>query len=165
MVFGSLDDLFDINGFNRVSTWLKADAANPETEGYTWIQWLSAKTDPAFVRDYDRPVFNGSATLPTSYKWTQLNVPGWYGNSLNNPGGVYDDVYLATGANAAARVEIGDASEYEDCTELSIMPSVSWADSEIKVIVKTKGNQTISQKYLFIFNGENELITEGIQIP
>lgn len=162
---GDLDDLFDVDGFNRVAVWLRADPAAPETEGYTWIQWLSAKTAPAFTREHIKPVFNAGATSPTSYQWNQLNVPGWFGNSLVNPGGVYDDVYLATGANAPARVEVGDAPDYEDCTELSIMPSLSWTDSEIKVIVKTKGTETISQKYIFIFDGQNELIADGIAIP
>src|SRR5690554_2763504 len=161
----SLDELFDIDGFNRVAVWLKADPSAPQTEGYTWIQWLSAKSAPAFTRVHDMPVFNGGATTPTSAQWNQLNVPGWFGNSLVNPGGVYDDVYLATGPSAAARVEVGDAPVYADCTELSIMPSISWTDSEIKVRVKTKGTQTISQKYIFIFDAQNELIAEGIAIP
>ncbi len=162
---GSLDDLFDMDGFNRVAVWLRADPESPETAGYTWIHWLSAKTNPAFTREHILPVFNARATSPTSYQWNQLNVPGWFGNDLTNPGGVYDDVYLATGANAAARVEVGDAPDYEDCTELSIMPSLSWTDSEIKVVVKTKGTETISGKYLFIFDSNNELITDGIAIP
>ena len=144
---------------------MRPDPAAPETQGYTWAQWLSAKTAPAFTQERIKPVFNGETTSPTSYQWNQLNVPGWFGNSLVNPGGVYDDVYLATGANAPARVEVGDAPVYEDCTELSIMPSLSWTDSEIKVIVKTKGTETIAQKYIFIFNGQNALIADGIAIP
>lgn len=162
---GSLDDLFDIDGFNRVAVWVRAHPDEPAASGYTWIQWLSSKTNPIFTREHIKPVFNALATSPTSYQWNQWNVPGWFGNSLVNPGGVYDDVYLSTGANAPARVEIGDAPDYEDCTELSIMPPTSWSDTEIKVIVKTKGTETISQKYLFIFNGSNQLIEGGIQIP
>ncbi|MBE8723244.1 hypothetical protein [Sphingobacterium pedocola] len=161
----SLDDLFDMDGFNRITTWLRADPAAPQTQGYTWIQWLSAKTMPIFTREHIKPVFNGEASGSTSYQWNQLNVPGWFGNSLVNPGGVYDDVYLATGPNAPARVEVGDAPVYANCTELSIMPSTSWTDSQIKVIVKTKGQGTISQQYLFVFDGNNELITGGIAIP
>jgi hypothetical protein len=161
----SLDELFDIDGFNRMTAWVRADPAEPAAKGYTWIQWLSAKTAPAFTREHIKPVFNAGATSPTSYQWNQLNVPGWFGNSLVNPGGVYDDIYLATGANSPARVEIGDAPDYADCTELSIMPSTSWSDTEIKVIVKTKRTETISQKYLFVFNGSNELIEGGILIP
>lgn len=162
---GSLDNLFDIDGFNRVTTWLKADSANVQDAGYTWIQWLSAKTSPIFENEYEGPVFNARTTSPTSYQWNQFNVPGWYGNNLTNPGGVYDNVYLATGEHSPARVEIGDSATYEDCTQLTIMPALSWTDSEIQVIVKTKGEETISGKYLFIFSGQNQLLFEGIPIP
>ncbi|MBE8723245.1 hypothetical protein [Sphingobacterium pedocola] len=158
----SLDDLFDMDGFNRMTAWLRADPVNFQTQGYTWAQWLSAKTVTPWTREHHKAVFNGG---PASEKWNQLNVPGWFGNSLVNPGGVYDDVYLATGPDAPARVEVGDAPVYTNCTALSIMPSTSWTDSQIKVIVKAKGQETISQQYLFIFDGNNALIEEGIAIP
>jgi len=158
----SLDELFDIDGFNRMTAWLRADPVNYQTQGYTWAQWLSAKTGTPWVREHHKAVFNGG---PASEKWNQINIPGWFGNSLVNPGGVYDDVYVATGPNAPARVEVGDAPVYTNCTKLSILPSTSWTNSQIKVIVKTKGEGTISQQYLFIFNGNNQLIAGGITIP
>ena len=156
----SLDDIFDMDGYNRVAIWLRADPAAVATKGYTWIQWLSAKTTPIFQREHIKSIFNGEVTSPTSYHWNQLNVPGWYGNSLVNPGGVYDDIYLATGENAAARVEIGDAAKYDECKNLSIMPSLSWTNSQIEVLVKSKGNETISERYLFVFNGSNKMIVD-----
>lgn len=161
---GGLNELFDLNGFNRMTAWLKADPERPMTDGYTWFQMMSQKIGRTKALEYDKPVFNEGASNSTSTKWNQVNVPGWYGNNQSNTGGVYDDFYLATGDNAAARVEVGSLETYEDNTDLSILPATSWSDKKINVLVNFKGNSSIKGKYLFIFNGSNQLI-KSLKIP
>ncbi|MCH2534146.1 MAG: hypothetical protein MK008_06880 [Bdellovibrionales bacterium] len=161
---GGLDELFDLNGFNRMTAWLKADPQKPLTDGYTWFQMTSDKIGSTFNKEYNKPVFNEESSNSTSTKWNYFNLPGWYGNNQTNTGGVYDDLYMAIGPNAASRVEVGSKALYEDNVDLSILPSLTWTNNEIEVLVKFKDNMSIRGKYLFIFNAENQII-KTIKIP
>lgn len=68
-----------------------------------------------------------------------LHPEGWFG-SININGyardtarshPTFDDVYIATGGSANARVELGDHEDYDACTKLSILTATHWSSNQL----------------------------------
>jgi hypothetical protein len=103
-----------------------------------------------------KPWFTSSHTV---YGWNRVNVIGYArsGASFNSGHNwVVDDVYVATGENAAARVEIGNKSIYTDCTNLSISTIDSWSSASIKATIRTGRFGSGVQAYLFVIDANNK---------
>jgi hypothetical protein len=156
--FGGLgNSWFDWYEWIRITAWARAAATNPSVNnGDGFFQTLSQSHGPGGLDLSDRPTFPGG----TTEKFNQLNVPGWYrerGGSTVRPH--YDDLYLATGPGAAARVEIGNQSEYRNCTNLSMSLVRSWSASEIQVELRTNNDfDTLEGAWLFIHDADNNLV-------
>ena len=91
------------------------------------------------------------------YAWDRLSIVGYFrsGNSYPRDNYVIDDVYLAVGPNSAARVEIGNKSDYFSCTKMAISTPTSWSDTRINVTLR-EGNFNPGEKaYLFIVDADN----------
>lgn len=81
--------------------------------------------------------------------WHTLDLPG-YGRGDSNSVMYFDDVYIATGSNARARVEIGNASTYSACTNLAISTPTAWSSGQITATLR-QGSFTSGQSaYLFV---------------
>ncbi len=85
------------------------------------------------------------------FKW--LTMPYYV---AHDPGGsyeiLYDDVYLA---GSPARVEIGDSSSWDNCTNREIQEGISWTDTSITFRIRS----TVSipdGAYLYVINSDNE---------
>jgi len=118
--------------WHRFSAWIRADPGQPASAaGQNHFQILN-NIDPMWIWENDRPPFAGG-TPP--YRWQQWNVPGWI-RTRDDRGNVvtlYDDLYLAAGPNAAARVEIGNAPVYGDATRMAILEIDNWREDRIIV--------------------------------
>ena len=73
-----------------------------------------------------------------------LHSQGWFG-SININGfsrhtarshPTFDDVYIAIGESAGARVELGDQKDYWACTKLSILTVTHWSSSLLQATVR-----------------------------
>lgn len=91
--------------------------------------------------------------LPSGLDWERLNMPH-YGRTAPNSRPIYDDFYVAVGPNAQARVEIGNASVYENCTDLAISTHITWSDSQIGVVVRQGRFKEGDQAFLFVIDSE-----------
>ena len=90
-----------------------------------------------------------------AYEWTKVNFIGWAGNGpMAGAGAVYDDVYVATGANSQARVEIGDAPRYQDCKNLTVVAPYSWSSTRIVATVHTDVTKMMNKGYLFVVDAD-----------
>jgi len=95
---------------------------------------------------------------PSSGKWDRFTVPGWYGNGDNTHNEMtYDDIYVATGPNAAARVEIGDAPTYKNSRNLAISTPQTWGDSQIVFTVRAGPFKDLSHAYLYVVDANNNV--------
>jgi len=75
----------------------------------------------------------------------------------------FDDVYVATGPYARARVEIGDASSYANCSKIAIATAVTWADSQVTAIIRQGSFNTGDNAYLYLIDA-NGNVSNGQQI-
>lgn len=128
----------------RFTYYLKADAANPSTVNGLLRQHVLSNGVQYQKVVNDRPIF-AEGTVP--FQWQELHVPAWAreGEYQDGKAGartgvnvktLYDDIYMASGAGAAARVELSDASTLAASTKRAFCEHVSWAAGEIVVKIR-----------------------------
>lgn len=87
-----------------------------------------------------------------------------YGRSTQNSYPTFDDVYIATGDAAMARVEIGDQPIYEDCTNLAITTPTSWSDNSIATTIRQGSFQDGETAYIFVVDANGSVSENGYLI-
>ena len=134
--------------WNRMSTFLKAGATAQTDAGDAYFQ--IANGQEAITEYSDTPVIFANANSASGdfidYKWYGMSINGWMrdgvGGSDGSGAGIdtrYDDIYVSWGANAAARVELGDNAVYTSCTDLHIqhVTPANWATGQLGFNIDT----------------------------
>jgi hypothetical protein len=93
--------------------------------------------------------------------YNRIDFPGYTRTSASRP--IYDDIYIASGAGARARVEIGDNANYTQCKSLHVLPVTSWSDSSIQALVNSGNFKAGQTAYLFVIDASGN-ISSGKQI-
>lgn len=84
-----------------------------------------------------------------AWSWFRLHA---YARQDTNGQCYYDDAYVATGPGARARVEIGNAPNYDDCTNLAIFIVASWSNAVIRGQVRAGSFSAGNSVYLFVID-------------
>jgi len=92
----------------------------------------------------------GLYTLAAGGQFERWHLNG-YGRVTPNCVVSFDDAYVATGPNAQARVEIGNANTYAASTKLTILTPTAWSNSGITAQVN-KGPFESGPAYLYVFD-------------
>jgi hypothetical protein len=103
-------------------------------------------------------------TLESGYGWNALTMPGYGRGYTQNGMTLYDDVYLATGPGARARVEIGNAPKYERCSNLAISTVSSWADNQVMATIRIGSYSDGQQAYLYVVDSNGAVNDSGYPI-
>lgn len=106
---------------------------------------------------YNDAVYTGSKTSLVTragdVKYGYVNIIDWYGDEPNLTGSIYlDDVYFDT---TRARVEIGNAASWENCTKREIQIPTSWSNDSATITVN-KGSFTDGPAFLFVVDSNGE---------
>jgi len=139
-----------------MTSWVKAGDIPNVDAGDLYFQVANAEA--AIFEDVSNPVIFANGTPPNG--WTQLNIGGW-ARERTTQGGVkvlYDDVYVAWGANSAARVELGNASTYAACTDLAVCDRTSWSSNEIIANCREGGLNLANPTWLYVITSDNTTI-------
>ena len=91
----------------------------------------------------------GISSLHANDLWGLVRFPA-YARQDNVAKNYYDDIYVAIGAGAQARVEIGNNADYSDCTALAILTTRSWSDTLIRADVRHGSFDVNDNVYLFV---------------
>ncbi|MEQ6122316.1 T9SS type A sorting domain-containing protein [Reichenbachiella sp. MALMAid0571] len=154
----------------RFTIHMRADPTN--LTGWTsdaYVQTINATGQYEKIMD-DARVFDDdyrSETNIQTKQWDHISLPGWIGNwdgNRNYFDGVYDDIYIATGSGAAARVEIGNASSYSACTNLALTTPTSWSDNTIATTVRTGSFDEMDTVYLYVIDKDYNVNPTGYPI-
>lgn len=124
--------------WRRVTVAMK----NATSGAYVWQQEVSSGGYQ--IVDNQTSVVTAHSDDP----WNMFAVPG-FGRQGDNSAVYTDDVYVATGDGARARVEIGNNATYTSCTNLAIITPTSWSDNSITATVRS-GSFTSGTAYLFV---------------
>ncbi|HQI75020.1 MAG TPA: hypothetical protein PK384_00770 [Candidatus Latescibacteria bacterium] len=102
-------------------------------------------------------------TVDTGGKWTTLHFPG-YGRGDRNSQTYYDDIYVATGPGAMARVEIGNSSTYGTSTNLAVSTATSWSDTQVVATVRLGSFKSGQTAYLYIVDSNGNVNSSGYPV-
>jgi hypothetical protein len=96
----------------------------------------------------------------------QINFAGYVRStaSYTGPGShnyVLGNIYVATGANACARVEIGDSSTYTSCTKLQLCTVSSWSSTTITAVIRPGMVGSVNHNYLYYTDATNATTLVG----
>jgi len=161
---GTENHWFSFSDWNRFSVHMKAGNPDPILDkGLIFAQGLSEEFGQKTIIANDRTLFDGDDNVNDNAisQWTRLNFSGWHRSGGVNAvydhmtRGLYDDIYLATGSNSQARIEIGDASVYSDSTKLTIITPDNWSGTSIMATVREGGFSEGEQGYLFVVDSNN----------
>lgn len=150
--------------FRIVGNSLNPDISIDDSKDPDWWQWgewmrfsfwLECGPDPAHdpgrIRwqvvtegEQTQVVADGKDTIMAGgeppFAWKRLNIPGWSQNkdiSSDTVEALYDDIYLATGENANARLELTDNMTYENSTRMQLCDIQSWSSNRVSAILRT----------------------------
>ena len=157
---GKAPSWFGHNSWTRISSHIKAGATPNVDLGEAYFSATNGSL-PIFEVKKDVVIFEG-ANVQAPYQFQKLNITGWCRSKSGGSDGLgadvqflFDDIYLATGANAAARIEIGNAATYSACTDLAICKPESWANGEITATIKAGAFALTEQLWLHITLADN----------
>lgn len=105
----------------------------------------------------------GVVTIHAGETWDTLHFPG-YGRGDTNSQTYYDDIYVATGNGARARVEIGNAPKYTDCTNLAVLTPTSWSDAAIIATMRQGSFHMGDTAYIFVLDPDGVPNSRGYQV-
>jgi len=73
----------------------------------------------------------------------------------------FDDLYVAT---SPARIEIGNASTWAECTDKNVQPHLTWNENVIEVQVNTGAFQQGQTAYLYMIDSAGNVSNSGIGV-
>lgn len=164
---GSLDDTgtparYDGKWYTPLfskGTWMRVTVAmrNATSGGYAWQQEINGSSNS--VVDSVINVVTAHSDDP----WNVLVIPG-FGRSDNNSVVYIDDVYVATGAGARARVEMGNASTYSASTNLALITPTAWSDTSITATVRQGSFSDEESAYLYVVHADGTMNANGYPV-
>lgn len=157
-----IDNWWSKGNWMRITAWLEADPNAPTTKGHFRVQIWSAQHG-MYELDRSRPVFDADG--PTTKQYRYINFPGWMRDFPGNNGRpLYDDIYVSSGANAYARIELTDSTDYNKSTKFAIQKPISWTDNQVTFQVVAANIPDVSKAVIHVFNGAGDTSATGTAI-
>jgi len=139
----------DIADFNMaIGTWIRFSAyfKGSESAGEVKFWQVSSEGNEQLSLTNSNPY-----TQDDGHPWTWINFPG-YARGETGTYPQFDDIYIATGAAAQARIEIGNNATYANCTNLAVCTPTAWANGEITCTLRTGSFASDASCYLFVID-------------
>jgi hypothetical protein len=141
-----LPEFWQFAEWNTMSTYIRIDAAAPYEASTGVFEHVSESG--GYVRDvYSDNILSELEGLTP--EWDRLKVGAWY-RTAGDVRRIADDVYVAVGPGAAARIEIADAARIEDATRLAVSTADEWSAGRIAATVRLGGLDPSSELFLFV---------------
>lgn len=106
---------------------------------------------------------SNATTLHSGDSWNLVRFPA-YGRGDSTSKTYYDDIYIATGSAAQARVEIGNNPTYSTCTKLAITTPTFWSNTSITTTIRTGSFKNGDIAYLYVIDANGLVNTQGYPI-
>lgn len=119
------------DNYNYVTSYIKIADVNPNTTPIKY-SFESFNNSKHYYKDGDNTRYMSTAFQLTDFKFNRINIPGWWGNGDNTKfDGLYDDMYVAVGDNAQARVMITNSQILDASTYAIPVLTKTWSDGKI----------------------------------
>lgn len=154
---------WDWDNWMRISIWLKANESDPTSPGIVQFQSISAGKGLYSKTWTNKAVFDKDG--PAKKQFQNLNFPGWVRSSSSvNTRILYDDIYLAVGKNAVARVELGDQPTYAASKTLEIQTSTSWNNNNIVLTLRQGTIEDPEKAYFYVTDASGQVNSNGFSV-
>lgn len=145
------------NSWVRIAVWLRANPSNPTATGDVLFHTVSQEKGVA-ENWMSAAVFDADG--PTLKQFQYINIPGW----LRSGAPLYDDIYVASGANAIAHIELADSANYAQAHQVAVQPSTSWSTGKITVDVNQGDFSSLNNVYLFVWDKDGNRNATGFPL-
>ncbi len=143
--------------WKRLWIWLKGSTTSASADGEVKLWEL---VDTGVVQRENDLVANN---LKETGAFEKIR-PNGYGRITPSCITSFDDIYVASGPNAQARVEIGNASTYMASTDLTILTATSWSDTQVVATVNLGRFSPGETAYLYVFDADGTPNATGYEI-
>ena len=135
-----------------------------------WAYLVPSGSGAGSISVWDMSLNTGAVVKEMSFTNISNTNGGYWGqfwlNAFGNGGTsncypMFDDVYIATGAGAQARVEIGNASTYGACTNLAIVTPTSWSTSLITGTVRQGAFTSGQSAFIYVTDAGGNVNATG----
>lgn len=154
--------------YNHVTSYIKIADVNPNTTPIAY-SFESFNNFRHYYKEGDNSKYMASAFQLTDFRFDRINIPGWWGNGDNSKfDGLYDNMYVAVGANALARLIVSDSPIYSTSTFAIPLMTKTWANGKIVLDVDVLPKRPGLYVHLIDSSGtvsQNSLPLSCIQCP
>lgn len=148
---GTQSDLILFNKWQRIEQFVKGSSSASVADGYMWTRRVGRLGDLQHASNFVTFAKNNT-------RWRYFMLGQAWGQhsdcSSGNAAVFYDNIYID---NTLARVEIGNAPNWKDCTHREIQIPISWNNSEIKIKINKGAMSSFVNKYLFVVDHEGNV--------
>lgn len=138
----------------RCWVWLKGDSGS---SGEVKYQKLGSSGVETLIND------TGVKTLKSGGYYQRIHFNG-YGRTTSNCFPTFDDIYIAVGPSARARIEVGNASTYTACRDLTMATVNNWSDTSISATFWQGRFASGAQAYVYVFDAIGNVNAQGYPI-
>lgn len=163
---GGLYSWWSWSNWMRMTFWLNGTTGQMYWQVATDGEGISTAYSGIFTVD-GSTIFDGvqGEADPSPEQWDIIYFP-WVNTLIEGNKALYDDIYIAQGANSLARVEIGDAATYSACTNLAIITPTAWSATEITATLRGGpfGSSSLVGKYIYVTDSSGNVNVSGYEI-
>jgi len=151
---------FSIGLWKRVWAYIEG-TTTPTGTVKQWALSPSVVQQPTVTDAY---IFAADSTPDTNYNFEVAVINGYFGSGDSGTPCYWDDVYVAYGDYAQARIEIGNNAKYADCTDLTVVTPTSWSDTSVTGVVRQGRFLAGTSAYLFVVDADGVMNTTGYPV-
>ena len=154
----------DARRWVRWEVYVKASSANEIKDG-SYVYRLVIPGQPVWEVDWSgrfgtHRKLAETPGVSTWLGWTRFAWQNYWGNCGDDAEWYIDDIYVQLGTRA--RVELGDAARWEDCTHTEIQPISSWTEESISVALNTGSFQPGDLVYFYVHDASGRFNPAGM---
>jgi len=149
-----LGGFWQFQTWNPMSTYLKINPEDPYGPIVGAFEHISP--EGGYIRDDYEGTMMREEHDQIPPVWDRIKFGSWY-RSTEGFRRLIDDIYIALGDGAAARVEIADAPQIEEVTRLAISTIDEWSENRLEATIRLGDlDPEADDLYLFVVNADNE---------
>ena len=147
-------DFWQFETWNPMSVYLNVDSEDPYGPIVGAFEHISP--EGGYIRDdYDGTIMREEHDEVPPV-WDRIKFGSWH-RSTDGFDRIVDDIYIAIGDGAPARVEIADAPVIEDATKLAISTIDDWSDERLEATLRLGDlNPEDDDLYLYVVDADNQ---------
>jgi len=147
------------NEYNHIGVWFDGDLEEPVNS----TVYFSVVTEKAqYLSDYyaDSAYFDPERS--DAPQFDRVNFPGWLRKrDDDNFQAIYTNLYVATGENHKARIEVTNSASYENSTFRKVLKADSWVENQIELRITKSDLRVAGNLFVHVFDRYGQRVEKG----